>query len=267
VRVTAACATLALTLTLTLAACRKPDPPWAAAPPGRHPGEATITGAPLDVPRLPSPPLLDGKLDDPAWTAAAAAGPLVDPGVGRDAAPDHPTWAWARLGWDDRALYVAFLVRDRAPTSPFQRDDRDPHVWGASSGVELMLQPGDPGDNRDYYELQVDVHGAVFDSHFDDYNQPITGTGAARTFGHQEWSSAVERAVYVHDRGFWSVELALPWTSFAPARVAIPPRAGDVWRLNLYTFRDGQRQALAWSPLRGQGNFHRASRFGRIRFQ
>jgi len=38
------------------------------------------------------------------------------------------------------------------------------------------------------------------------------------------------------------------------------------WRLNLYTFRDGQRVSLAWSPVLGQGNFHRSSRFGRLRF-
>jgi hypothetical protein len=142
----------------------------------------------------------------------------------------------------------------------------DPHVWGKSSGVELVLQPGDPGDNRDYYELQVDVGGAVFDSHFDDYNAPITGAGAAKIFGHQDWSSGVERAAYVARSSFYSVEILLPWRAIAGARVASPPRPGDVWRLNLYSFRDGQRHSLAWSPLRGQGNFHRASRFGRVRF-
>jgi hypothetical protein len=128
-----------------------------------------------------------------------------------------------------------------------------------------MMQPGDPGDNRDYYELQVDVNGAVFDSHFDDYNAPKTGTGPDTRFGHQEFESHVQRAVY-KGRGFYAVELAYPWASLAPARVAVPPKPGDVWRINLYSFRDGQRHALAWSPLRGRGNFHRAERFGRIKF-
>lgn len=244
--------------------CHHPDPPWAAAP-ARVPGEPTIAGAPVALPRLPAPPRLDGKLDDAAWSGAAVLGPLVDPLSGAER-PGHPVAAWARAGWDDHALYLGMVVHDRAPRSPFSRDAVDPHVWGASSGVELMLQPGDPGDNRDYYELQVDVAGAVFDSHFDDYNAPITGAGAARVFGHQDWSSHVARAVWVQRGSFWSVELALPWASLAPARVAVPPRPGDVWRLDLYSFRDGQRRALAWSPLRGQGNFHRASRFGRVRF-
>ncbi len=215
--------------------------------------------------RLSTAPVLDGKLDDPAWAGASVLGPLVDPGTGA-AATSHPVAAWARIGWDDQHLFVGVVVRDRAPKSSFARDAIDPHVWGSSSGIELVMQPGDPGDNRDYYELQVDVAGAVFDSHFDDYNAPATAAGAARVFGHQEWSSGVERASYLKNGSFYTVELAVPWSAFAPARVPIPPHAGDVWRLNLYTFRDGQRQALAWSPLRGQGNFHRSSRFGRIRF-
>jgi hypothetical protein len=129
-----------------------------------------------------------------------------------------------------------------------------------------MLQPGDPGDNREYFELQVDAGGAVFDTRWPDYNRPIRGEGASKVFGEEAWSSQVERAVHL-GAGFYSVELALPFAALAPARVALPPRPGDVWRLDLYSFKDGQRQALAWSPIRGQGNFHRAARFGRVRFE
>jgi hypothetical protein len=248
-----------------MVACHKSEPPWARA---EHPvpGDPTVTGEPVDIPRLPAPPKLDGKLDDAAWSAAATLGPFVEVGTGRDPG-NHPVAGFARLGWDDRALYLGVVVRDPRPTSPFQRDQDDPHVWGASSGVELMLQPGDPGDNRDYYELQVDVNGAVFDSHFDDYNHPISGADKAKIFGHQDWSAKAERATYVQSGKFWSAEIALPWSSLAAARVPVPPRSGDVWRLNLYTFRDGQRLALGWSPIRGQGNFHRTTRFGRVRFK
>jgi hypothetical protein len=250
---------------MVLGGCRGEGPGWSRAPVGVR-GEATIAGEPLRVPRMVRP-VLDGKLDEAAWSAAAVMGPLVDPGSGADAGGRHPVAAFARMGWDDAGLYLGVVVRDRKPTSPFRPDEIDPHVWGKSSGIELMMQPGDLGDNRDYYELQVDVAGAVFDSHFDDYNAPITGVGAAKIFGHQDWSSHVERATYSQEGGFYAVELALPWSALAQGRVPIPPQPGSVWRVNLYTFRDGQRQALAWSPLRGQGNFHRTTRFGRIRFE
>jgi hypothetical protein len=247
--------------------CHRPDPSWATTS-ADHRGEPTIAGEPLAVPRLPGAPVLDGKLDDAAWAGAAVLGPLVDPIAG-GAAPKSPVAAFARLGYTDEALWLGVVVHDAAPVAPFGRDEVDPHVWGKSSGIEMMLQPGDPGDNKDYYELQVDTAGAVFDSRFDDYNAPVTtpaGAGAGKIFGHQDWASGVARAAYVARGSFYSIEVKLPWKAIAGARVAVPPKPGDVWRLNLYSFRDGQRHALAWSPLRGQGNFHRTTRFGRVRF-
>ena len=247
-----------------MTACHPKDPSWATTSADAR-GEPTIAGEPLAVPRLPSAPFLDGRLDDAAWAGAATLGPLVDPNAGGPVA-SSPVAAFARIGFTDEALWIGVVVHDRKPVAPFSRDAVDPHVWGKSSGVELMLQPGDFADNKEYYELQVDVGGAVFDSHFDDYNAPITGTGAAKVFGHQDWASGVERAAFIAPGSFYAVEVKLPWKALAGTRVAAPPKPGDVWRLNLYSFRDGQRFALAWSPLRGQGNFHRTARFGRVRF-
>ncbi|MFH2010303.1 MAG: carbohydrate-binding family 9-like protein [bacterium] len=211
---------------------------------------------------------VDGRLGEAAWKRTQSTGPFVHPGHGREVR--SPVAATAQLAWDSRALYVGFVVLDKRPSSPFPRDAVDPHIWARASGVELMIQPGDPGNNRHYYELQVDVHGAIWDTRFDDYNRPITRHGGGRRYGHQQWVSGVERTVVVdRNRGQYTVELALPWSSLKPppgSSVAIPPKPGDVWRINLYSFRDGQRAALAWSPLLGQGNFHRASRFGRVTF-
>ncbi len=261
-------ASLACLACLASVACAKRDdrPAWARPPETGTHGEATIEGAPLRVGRFASKPVLDGRLDDAVWSGAAIAGPFVAPGDGAEA-KKHPVAGFARLGWDDAALYVGVVVDDRAPFSPFGRDDADPRIWEQSSAVELMIQPGDPGDNREYYEIQIDVAGAVFDTRWDDYNKPIVGDGASRRFGHMDWSSRPERAIHVAEGKFWSLEAAIPWSAFAKGRFSIPPKPGDVFRLNLYSFRDGQRQALAWSPIRGQGNFHKAARFGRIQFE
>jgi hypothetical protein len=245
--------------------CASPEPPWASPGTGIA-GEATLSGAPAQVKRAGAPPVMDGKLDDAIWMSATQLGPWVDPSTGADA-PRHKVAGWAKVAWDDRNLYVGAVVRDQAPTTPFLREQVDPHIWSKASAIELMVQPGDPGDNRDYYEIQVDVGGAIFDTHWDDYNVPIRGVEPDRVFGHVEWSCRAERAVHVHKKRFYSVEIAMPWSALLAGRTPIPPRTGDVWRLNLYSFRDGQAQALAWSPIRGQGNFHRSSRFGRIRFE
>ena len=107
----------------------------------------------------------------------------------------------------------------------------------------------------------------MFDSRFDDYNQP---RGSPKgPFGHQGWSAKLESAVTLRgtldrpgdkDQGY-TVEIRIPWTSFDKARQA-PPRPGDTWRINLYAMQnDG---GVAWSPILGKGNFHRASRFGKV---
>jgi hypothetical protein len=208
---------------------------------------------------------LDGKLDEPTWQKAGFTGPFVEPGDGRIAPPTHPVAASAKLAWDDDNLYVGFVVADKGPTSPFKATDKDPHIWEKSSAVELMIQPGNPGDNKDYYELQVDVNGAVFDTHWDDYNQPKDD--AKGEFGHMDWASGLKQAVSIDKAaGNYTVEVAIPWTAFKGARTTVPPKPGEIWRMNFYSFRDNQTKALAWSAILGQGNFHKTARFGMVRF-
>lgn len=209
---------------------------------------------------------VDGRLGEGVWSQAGETGAFVGPGDGRPWSASKVN-ASARVLWDEANLYLAVTVEDREPSSPFSRDEVDPHLWERASAVEVMLQPGDFGDNRDYFELQVDVNGAVWDTRFDDYNAPIVRSPEGTRFGRQEWSSKVQRAVEIdRARGRYTVELAWPFASVAGARAPVPPREGDVWRINLYSFRDGQREAMAFSPILGQGNFHRASRWGRLRF-
>jgi hypothetical protein len=207
---------------------------------------------------------IDGKLDEPAWQKAAFTGPFVQPGDGNGALPDYPVNSTAKLAWDDQNLYVAFNVADKAPDSPFKPTDKDPHIWEKSSGVELMIQPGDFPDNKDYYEIQVDTKLAIWDTHFDDYNQPINADKGE--FGHMEWSAGVKSAVTLDKEKGYVLEVAVPWKSFDKPRVAAPPAPGDSWRINLYSFRDGQGKALAWSPILGKGNFHFTQRFAKVTF-
>lgn len=248
-----------------LAACR-PSAPEAPAEP-TIPEFPDATEARPELPEVAVGSLsltVDGDLAD--WSDVQWVGALVSPGDGAPV-PDSPVAANFKLAWDNAALYAAFVVRDAEAASPLRRAETDPHVWEVASGIELMLQPGDPGDNTNYYEVQVCAAEAVWDTRFDDYNRPITGEGAERRFGHQDWDAALERAVRVVPGEGYIVEMALPWTSIDSETTAVPPEIGDVWRANIYTFRDGQRHSLAWSALLGQGNFHRSSRFGRIRFE
>jgi hypothetical protein len=220
----------------------------------------------LWVQRRRSPIVIDGKLDEDAWAHAALTGPFVNVTTGR-AGTSSELGANAKLLHDDEALYLGVEVVDEDLRGGFSPSEPDPHLW-LEDAVEILLDPDGDGDNRDYYELQVGPQNLVFDSVFDAYNEPRVEPNGP--FGHQEWSSRVKSAVVLRgtldddreDEGY-TVELAIPWSSFERAK-RLPPSAVDVWRMNLYAMQSGS--AVSWSPILGQGNFHKASRFGRVRF-
>jgi len=223
----------------------------------------------LAAPQLPadSKIVIDGNLDEPAWQRAGATGDFVN--VGNGAKANGQTLSGrALITWDADSLYLAIVIHDADIRGDFTPDAGDPHLWTEST-AEVMIDPDGDGDNRDYYEIQIGPQNLVFDSQFDDYNRPrITPNGP---FGHQEWTARAQSAVNLRgtlnqsndrDDGY-TVEAKIPWKSFSKAKAA-PPHVGDAWRMNFYSMRNNG--GLAWSPILGQGNFHKASRFGRVKW-
>lgn len=207
---------------------------------------------------------IDGKLDDEAWKKAATTGPFVDVGSGeRNAA--FPVQGWAKLTWDDNHMYVAFQVQSTTIVGGFPKDAKDPHLWEKDT-VEIMIDPDGDGDNKDYYEIQINPQNLVFDTQYDAYNRPKDDS--KNQFGHMDWSAKLESVVVVEGeidkpnqgKGY-IVEAKIPWSSFTKAEQT-PPKPGDRWRMNFYAMKNNA--GVAWSPIMGKGNFHRASRFGRV---
>jgi hypothetical protein len=208
---------------------------------------------------------IDGKLDEPAWKDAADTSAFVNVRTGK-AAPEALVQGSAKLAWDAKWLYVGFDVKDPSLTGGFDAKQKDPHLW-TKDCVELMIDPDGDGDNKNYYEIQINPQNLVFDSQFDDYNVPRQEPNGP--FGHQDWSSKLESAVRLRgtldndkdkDEGY-VVEARIPWASLDKAS-ELPPKPGTGWRLNLYAMQDNQ--GVAWSPILEQGNFHKAPRFGRV---
>jgi hypothetical protein len=208
---------------------------------------------------------IDGKLDEEAWQNAPVAGPFVQVATGEpNQSPD--LGGSVKLVWDDQSLYVGFEIRDTKVTGGFDPKTVDPHLWTRDT-AEIMVDPDGDGDNKDYYEIQINPQNLVFDSRFDAYNSPKVEPNGP--FGHQEWSAKLASAVTVQgsidqdqdqDQGY-TIEARIPWKSFDRAQHA-PPRIGEEWRMNFYAMKNNG--GVAWSPILGQGNFHKASRFGRV---
>jgi hypothetical protein len=261
---------LALTLSHGLATQSKPQPDFERLPYAPRHAICFRTGTAIAT---------DGKLDEAAWRAAPWSEPFVD--IQGDRQP--PLATRMKMLWDAEFLYVAAEMEE-------------PHVWATlterdavifqDNDFELFIDPD--GDTHNYYELEVNALGTVWDLML---VQPYRDGGPAI----HAWDIAGLRVgVDVdgtlnrpadRDRG-WTVEIAMPWTILreaAPNRAA--PKPGDQWRVNFsrvqwqldvkdgaYSKRPDPKtgKPLAednwvWSP-QGAINMHMPERWGFVQF-
>jgi hypothetical protein len=218
--------------------------------------------------------VIDGKGDDGPWGGAASTGPFVDVVTGKPNT-SFPVNGSAKMAWDDTNLYLLIEVSDPDVVGYFTSRDKQPNDWTVTGQpklwtkdtVEMMLEPDADGTNTNYYELQINPQNKMFHSQYDGYNTPKTEPNGP--FGHEDWDPKLKSAVVVRgsldkpgdkDSGY-TVEAAIPWASYSKAQNH-PPKPGETWRVNFYAMK--QNAGPAWSPILGQGNFHKASRFGRV---
>ena len=178
--------------------------------------------------RAPSPPVVDGRLDDAAWRGAEWTAPFIDIEGNVRPSPRHRTRA--KLLWDSAYLYVGAELEE-------------PHLWATLTerdavifqdhDFEVFLDPD--GDTHAYFELEVNALGTVWDLFLP---KPYRDGGEAEN----GWDMAGLRSAVMlrgtlndpSDRDTaWSVELAIPWAALAPPGGAgRPPRNGEQWRIN-----------------------------------
>lgn len=235
--------------------------------------EHTVNDVSLIVNQLPKAAkiTIDGKADEPEWGGAAGTGPFVDVGTGKPNT-SFPVNASAKMLWDDKNLYVFFQVQEADFYTGFTDAKSQPTAFTAAGQpklwdhdtVEMMVDPDPSGDNKDYYELQINPQNKVFKSQFDTLQKPSGGPNGP--FGHEDWDPKLKSAVQIQKGADgkttgYNVEVAIPWSAYSKA-ANHPPKSGDVWRINFYGMHNNA--GVAWSPILGQGNFHNASRFAKV---
>lgn len=231
--------------------------------------------------RTPSPIVVDGRLDDPAWAAAPWTEPFVDIQGASRATPRFLTRA--KMLWDDEYFHVAAEMEE-------------PDVWGTltardsvifhDNDFEVFIDPD--GDSHAYYELEVNALGTLWDllliKPYRDGGPALNGWDIAGLRAGVQVRGTINRPGD-RDAG-WTVELALPWKILkeaAPGRRA--PRPGEHWRINFSRvewetdvrdgryakrLRPGTKDAMpednwVWSP-QGAINMHMPERWGSVQF-
>jgi hypothetical protein len=200
-----------------------------------------------------------------ASTSAEAAALLGDaPGAWKDArrvsfGPTAYTTEFAAL-WAADAVYLRFAAKDAAPWHTMTR--RDDHLW-EEEVVEIFLDPARRG--RGYAEIEISPANVVCDVHLvtpsPDKKYDVSWNLPGLETKVVPWKDAAGRGVG------WIALARVPFTGLgalpATDKVALPPRAGDRWRFNLFRVerpggpKDPAKGAIevAWSPT-GEPSFH-----------
>lgn len=207
-------------------------------------------------------PILDGKLDDPAWKEARAVEINAFPAWWKKASTGDGTKAW--LVWDDEALYYAATMTD-AEMRAFG-DKRNDTLWEGDV-FELFFKPS--ADSPRYYEFQVNPKSVILELPFPKRGSNFEQIAALPPSGHAAVAvvdGTLDRAGDT-DRG-WRVEGKIPWTAFGPSGGR--PKVGDVWRFALCRYDYGPEGTdpilMSCAPLT-EANFHRYEDYAALRFE
>lgn len=212
---------------------------------------------------------IDGRLDERAWAQAPQSPRFKDIITGEPTRHDTR----AMVLWDETNLYVAYRIEEPRVRGKFTKRN-DPIYY--DNDVELFIAGRDA-----YYEFEINALNTRYEAFFiwaDAYErggfaavpefsrqrmQGFNGVGYTThprgpRLGSFEWTfPGLQTAVHIdgtlnrdddNDTG-WTVELALPWKGMewlakADGR-ALPPKEGDVWRMDFSRFNQDKAPAPA----------------------
>jgi lysophospholipase L1-like esterase len=206
------------------------------------------------------PPVIDGKLDDPAWAGAV----VIDrfPTFWKNL--DNGPGTRARLVWDDDALYFAATMTDHELRS-FGTKHNDT-LWHGDV-FELFFKPG--AERPEYYEFQVNPRSVLLELAFPKRGFDFATLAAKPPMGMSAVATVEGTLDQPGDRDEgWTVEGRIPWSIFTPT--GGKPRPGDAWLFALCRYDYGpagtEPVLMSSAPLT-RPSFHRYEDYGRVVFR
>lgn len=211
--------------------------------------EAPLPGAgyAVDIRKLSSAPVLDGKLDDPVWQETGVLGDFIqsNPDEGKPATQKTEV----RVGYDTRNLYFGVRCYDTEPEkiiAPVMQRDGDLSV---DDSIWIVLDTFH--DRRNGFLFVTNPRGTMVD-------------GIVRNEGQEssyEWDGIWQVATSRDAQG-WVAEIAIPFKTlrYSPKDL--------VWGFNIWRYMARGREESAWRPIRQEwGRFARfkVSQYGEIR--
>lgn len=227
-----------------------------------------VQDPPTEVPsctvlKASGPIVVDGVLDEADWKKA----PTIEFMFPWDDVTKVPAQSTvARMLWDESSLYIIYECVD--PYLDSEVVVKDGPVY-EEDAVEIFVTPNADNLNA-YYGYEMNINGALLDYIAFD-------AGEKRTESiHFEWENEGVQIATTYDGTLndhsdvdkgWILEIAIPMDNFRHLGGAIPPRDGDLWRLNLNRTRGDKGQFSMWSDSHAdQASFHHSAYFGKAYF-
>ncbi|MFQ5698795.1 MAG: DUF5916 domain-containing protein [Myxococcota bacterium] len=228
-------------LTLLLLVASLALPRWS---PGAPASAASEGEAPsVEAVRVEVPPVLDGKLDDPAWKEAAQIGPLtqVDPVEG--ARPTQRTSV--RIVYDKDSLYLGIRCFDSEPDKIVAKVMRRDLDMRSDDRVFIILDTF--LNRRDAFFFEINPVGALADALIEGNSRFI-----------REWNGIFYGKARIDDQG-WTAELEIPFktVSFDPS--------SDTWGFNFVRRIRRNNEDIRWSAATRDVFSINVSRIGTLR--
>ena len=207
-----------------------------------------------------TPPVIDGALTDPCWSAAVEVTPFALRGMtkrGKTAFAKEQTSV--RLCYDANNLYVSFKCAQSVldpmnnQLGAFKKNtaghDLD-SIWN-DEYVLIMLDTN--LDRKGFFNLMINGIGAMLDERC-----PPEAPWRKRD---KTWESNAEVKTKIGN-GYWTVEGRIPFKD-----LAVSPKLGDHWGLGLGRINraaPGKGAPSTWQPM--EGGYHNAEEFGVLKF-
>ena len=212
-------------------------------------GAGILTGRPeLRPPRTPTPPTIDGRLDDAAWTRAVRITEFVQlaPRAGEAATQDSEVY----IAYDSANLYIGFYAHFMDPQLlRANRKDRD-----VRTGDDVFWVYFDPFlDQQRAYSFGVNAYGVQMDTIVSSRGGGGFGGGGGRggpglrlPFGDPSWDTLFNSAGRIVADGF-TAEIAIPFKS-----LRYPQRNGNAphqWGFQIARRIRAGNETVVWAPV------------------
>lgn len=222
------------------------------------------------VERATEAPKGQGEWDGPVWRKAneLEVDVFYPLGAKRDPNAHRPTTR-ARVLYDEKGLYVHFLVNDRYVRCI--ETEYHGKVW-QDACVEFFVQPK---ADRGYFNFEINCGGTMLLSYHENpqYQGPVE-----RAEESVPWDLAKEVRIFhtmpktvdpeIADPVTWQIEYFIPFTIFETYVGPLGDVSGQTWCANFYKCAENNSHPhwASWSPIHGKLSFHQPEYFGEIRF-